>query len=156
MYWEVKMEKKTTLEKWIETRLFNLKRNKKRIDIEFMIAEISGIFKIPMTDVKERNLKKKIQFINNRVAKQYQRYTERVKELSRELMVPVDFIHRWYAGGLDINKSKNTKIWLRIVRERDFYDSCKKDTEFSYIPKDMNTCIIELYLNNKRFNKIKE
>ncbi len=141
------MKKQTTLEKWIETRLFNLKVQQTRIDIDDMIAEVSGIFKVEMTEIKARNLKKKIQFINNRVAKKYQRYRERIKELSQALNVPENFIRRWYTGGMDLKKSKHMKLMLLIIRERDFYYSMKNDIDFSDLPEeDMKITIEKIFL----------
>ncbi len=122
------MDKKLSsqLESWIETRLMNIKMKRKKIIIKEIIAEVSSLFKIPLTKSNEKFLKETIHKIKKRVEKRYLKNIEFIEQMSEELIVPVNLIKRWFdAGWLDpLDKQKN-KNWLTIIRERDYFHQVK-------------------------------
>jgi len=125
------------IDKWIDSRLENIKEQNKQIDTQKILVELIHFFNIQITKKNERAMKAKVAKIRNRVNKRHERKLTFYKNLAKDLVVPISLIDRWTRKGWIVPNSKNrNESLVKLIREIEYYHSFKPD-----IPENIETPI---------------
>ncbi len=110
------------MERWIESRLWNLKIENQPIHLKRVASELVSEFGITLSSGEEKNLEGAIDQIRYRVYKRYERRQSRKTELARKLGLPEKMIERWFrAGWIVPGNQKSEALAIGIIFERDYY-----------------------------------
>ena len=131
------------MERWIETRLWNLRIENQPIHLKRIASELTGEFGINLSSGEQRNLEKAIDQIRYRVYKRHERRRIRKKELARRLGVHERLIERWFrAGWIVPGNEESEKLANGIILERDYYlRFIKPKGNGNEIPENPDVCI---------------
>ncbi len=110
------------MEKWIETRLWNLMTGNASITVKQMVSELTNLFRLELTSGSRQQVETKIEQIRNRVYKRHERWLHRRAEWARQIGVPERMIQRWFrAGWIDPRKPHTFNVLAGMIFERDYY-----------------------------------
>lgn len=108
------------LDKWLQTRLWNVKFSNEKIATVDLIRSVGEFFNIELQGIQLQKLRLRIGRIRDRVDKRYQRYLRLRKRLATEWMVPTVLIDRWHsAGWIDLTPQSLRRL-TRLFLERDY------------------------------------
>ena len=110
------------MEKWIETRLWNLKVKNRPIIIRQISSELIDFFKLRVTYKTREDLMSEIEKIRFRIYKRYKKWCDLRKEWAEQYGLPEQLIQRWYRKGwIDPKKPDTFYDIMNMIVERDYY-----------------------------------
>jgi hypothetical protein len=109
------------VQKWIETRLWNLKQEGKSKSGRGIIQELSGYFSIDLTPYQVGNLLNVIHKLRERVNKRFKRHVKIRSILAKTWGVDPRLVVRWeHNGMIDLGNHHAIKRLTLLFLERDY------------------------------------
>ena len=110
------------MEKWIETRLRNLRVKNEPMIIQQVITEFIDFFKLDVTRETKNDLISEIEKIRYRTYKRHKKWLTIRAEWATQLALPEKLIQRWYRNGwIHPQNQDNLSDIMGIIIERDYY-----------------------------------